>query len=76
MKDPNKLSMSTIHPLCKPIAGRESLAAIRDALLSNPLDPYGGLHWVMAYGDILSYKCDICGKNFVEGDAWTSSCLN
>lgn len=61
-----------IHHDCKPIPGRERIAATRDALLNkNPNDPYGGLHWLCAHGEFLECSCGVCGEKFKEGEAVT-----
>lgn len=38
----------------------------------NPGDPYGGMHWLVARGEILDFRCGICREPFKEGDPVTA----
>jgi len=60
----------SIHPTCKPLPGRESIAKVRDQKLAA--EPYGGLQWLGASERyFLGTACDICGEVFQSGDAVT-----
>jgi hypothetical protein len=61
-----------IHRKCKPVPGREEIAAARDKLISATPHGDGGLHWLFVTGDtVLGMKCGICRETFKEGDAAT-----